>query len=112
MENCLDERQKTDKYNYRFTGIFGEVFLEDGNMICGVQQTLPKNKMASSHKNLGGGLARGHTLSYGGQRFDMPLKHWRAGYKLATRHRLLAPHREVCPCYSSIGCYHYANQFY
>ena len=31
-----------------FSGTFKEVFLEDGNIICGVQQTLPKNKMATS----------------------------------------------------------------
>ena len=30
-----------------FLGTFGEVFLKDGNIICGVQQTLPKNKMAT-----------------------------------------------------------------
>ena len=30
-----------------FSGTFGEVFLEDGNIICSVQQTLPKNKMAT-----------------------------------------------------------------
>ena len=30
-----------------FSWPFGEVFLEDGNIICGVQQTLPKNKMVT-----------------------------------------------------------------
>ena len=31
-----------------FSGTFGEVYLEEGNIICGIQQTLPKNKMATS----------------------------------------------------------------
>ena len=30
-----------------FSGTFGEVFLKDGNIICGAQQTLPTNKMAT-----------------------------------------------------------------
>ena len=30
-----------------FSGTFGEVLLEDGNIICSVQQTLNENKMAT-----------------------------------------------------------------
>ena len=47
MENCLDERQKADLHDYKFFWHFGEVLLEDGNIICGVQQTLNENKMAT-----------------------------------------------------------------